>query len=516
MPIESIKPFLALMASLTGAALVVAFRSRPNLRETCSLAASAAQFLLVLSMVPPIMAGDTLHYTLFSFLPQVAIEFRVDALGVLFAATASSLWILTTIYSIGYMRVLEEHGQTRFYALFALALSATMGLAFAANLITFYVFYEALTFITYGLVTHHRTDEALAAGRKYVAYHLGTSIAFLLPAIIWTYTLSGTFAFQPNGVLSAATSSSTALTIVYFLFLGGVGKAAIMPLHAWLPTAMVAPVPVSALLHAVAVVNAGVFCAFRVILNVFGVDLMRQLNLGPPTVVIASVTILLASFYAFRLDNLKALLAYSTIGQLSYMVMGVALLSSRGMTGGVMHLAVHSFSKITLFFCAGSIYVALRKTNISEMNGIGRQLPWTMATFSLGALSIVGLPPTAGFLTKWYLATGALESGQLAAFFVLLVSTLLSAAYYLRIVRRAFFAPPGRADVPGTGERAEVEKRLERAEGAAEAETGQAGAGLAREVSYFALIPAVVTAAITVALGIYPAFLLKLVRHVFG
>jgi len=516
MPVESIQPFLTLMASLTGAVLVLAFRARPNLREACSLAAATAQFLLVLRMVPPIMAGNTLHHTLLSFLPQVAIEFRVDALGLLFAATASSLWILTTIYSIGYMRVLEEQGQTRFYALFALALSATMGLAFAANLVTFYVFYEALTFITYGLVTHHRTDEALAAGRKYVAYHLGTSIAFLLPAIIWTYDLSGTFAFRSDGILSAAATSATALTIVYFLFLGGVGKAAIMPFHAWLPTAMVAPVPVSALLHAVAVVNAGVFCAFRVILNVFGIDLMRQLNLGTPTVVIASVTILLASFYAFRLDSLKALLAYSTIGQLSYMIMGVGLLSSRGMTGGVMHLGVHSFSKITLFFCAGSIYLALRKTKISEMNGIGRRLPWTMAAFSVGALSIVGLPPTAGFLTKWYLATGSLESGQLAAFFVLLVSTLLSAAYYLRIVRRAFFAPPGGAEGPGTGERAEVEKLLERAEGAGEAETGQAGAGLAREVSYFALIPAVVTAAITVALGIYPTFLLKLVRQVFG
>jgi multicomponent Na+:H+ antiporter subunit D len=288
-----------------------------------------------------------------------------------------------------------------------------------------------------------------------------------------------------------------------------------MPFHAWLPTAMVAPVPVSALLHAVAVVNAGVFCVFRVILDVFGVDLMRQLNLGTPTVIIASVTILLASFYAFRLDNLKAILAYSTIGQLSYMIMGIALLSSRGMTGGVMHLAVHSFSKITLFFCAGSIYLASRKTKISEMNGIGGQLPWTMAAFSVGALSIVGLPPTAGFLTKWYLLTGSLEASQLAAFFVLLVSTLVSAAYYLRIVRRAFFASHGGGGGPGAGERPEVEKLLERAEDAAEAETGPANARRASEVSYFTLIPAVATAAITVLLGIFPAFLLQLVGQIF-
>ena len=518
MPTESIQPLLALMASLAGAVLVVAFRTRPNLREACSLAAAMAQCAIVLSMIPPVLAGDTLSYTLFSFLPQVAIEFRVDALGLLFAATASSLWILTTIYSIGYMRVLEEHGQTRFYALFALALSATMGLAFAANLVTFYVFYEALTFITYGLVRHHGTDEAVAAGRKYIAYHLGTSVAFLLPAMIWTYALSGTFAFQPGGVLSpaaAATAGTTALTILYFLFLGGVGKAAIMPFHAWLPTAMVAPVPVSALLHAVAVVNAGVFCAFRVILNVFGEDLVRQLNLGVPTVAIASVTILLASFYALRLDNLKALLAYSTISQLSYMILGVALLSPRGMTGGVMHLAVHSFSKITLFFCAGAIYLATRKTNISELDGIGPRLPWTMAAFSVGALSIVGLPPTAGFLTKWYLATGSLESGHLLAFFVLLVSTLLSAAYYLRIVRRAFFTAPGTHGGSHGEERPAVEKLLERAEEAAEGETGGPDSNRARKLSRFALVPAIVTAAITLALGIYPALLLRIVGQVF-
>lgn len=504
------------MASLAGAVLVVAFRTRPNLREACSLAAAMAQCAIVLSMIPPVLAGDTLSYTLFSFLPQVAIEFRVDALGLLFAATASSLWILTTIYSIGYMRVLGEHGQTRFYALFALALSATIGLAFAANLVTFYVFYEALTFITYGLVRHHGTDEAVAAGRKYIAYHLGTSVAFLLPAMIWTYALSGTFAFQPGGVLStaaAATAGTTALTILYFLFLGGVGKAAIMPFHAWLPTAMVAPVPVSALLHAVAVVNAGVFCAFRVILNIFGEDLMRQLNLGVPTVAVAAVTILLASFYALRLDNLKALLAYSTIGQLSYMILGVALLSPRGMTGGVMHLAVHSFSKITLFFCAGAIYLATRKTNISELDAIGPRLPWTMAAFSVGALSIVGLPPTAGFLTKWYLATGSLEAGQLLAFFVLLVSTLLSAAYYLRIIRRVFFSAPGAQAGDREGkERPAVEKLLERAEEAAE---GGAG-GLDRRTLFpFALVPAIVTAAITLALGIYPALLLRIVGQVF-
>jgi len=513
MSIESLRPLLALLASLAGAALVFAFRRRPDLREACSLAASGLQCAVVISMIPPVLAGDTLHYTLLAFLPQVSIELRVDALGLLFAVTASSLWVLTTIYSIGYMRALGEHGQTRFYVSFALALSATIGLAFAANLVTFYVFYEALTFITYVLVTHHGTEEALAAGRKYLAYHLGTSVAFLLPAIIWTFTVSGTFDFRPGGVLSLAAAGSTTLTVVYFLFLAGVGKAAIVPFHAWLPTAMVAPVPVSALLHAVAVVNAGVFCAFRVIFNVFGVELMRELNLGVPTVAIASVTILVASFYALRLDNLKALLAYSTIGQLSYMIMGAALLSPRGMTGGVMHLAVHSFSKITLFFCAGSIYLASRKTKISEMDGIGLRLPWTLAAFSVGALSIIGLPLTAGFLTKWYLATGSLESGQPLVLFVLLVSTLLSAAYYLRVVRRAFFGvvEPQRAEPEA---RPRVEKLLERAEDEAEEQAAEPDRNRARRLSRLALVPAVATAAITIALGVYPSLLLRVVGRV--
>lgn len=504
------------MASLVGAVLVVAFRARPNLRDTCSLGASVVQFVVVLSMVPAVLAGQTLRHTVFSFIPQAAIEFRVDALGLLFAATASSLWILTTIYSIGYMRALGEHRQTRFYAFFALALSATMGLAFAANLVTFYIFYEALTFITYALVTHHATDEAMAAGRRYLAYHLGTSIAFMLPAIIWTYTVSGTFAFRPDGVLSVAAAGTTTLTIIYFLFLAGVGKAAIIPFHAWLPTAMVAPVPVSALLHAVTVVNAGVFCAFRVILNVFGEELTRELSLGAPTVAIASITIILASFYALRLDNLKALLAYSTIGQLSYMIMGVALLNPRGMTGGVMHLAVHSFSKITLFFCVGAIYLALRKTKISEMDGVGPRLPWTMGAFLVGALSIVGLPPTAGFLTKWYLVTGALESGQLVAFFVLLVSTLLSAVYYLRIVGRAFFAA---VEPHGEGrrgkERPAVETLLESAEEATEEESVRADSSSRHKLAALTIVPAVITAAITIAMGVYPALLLRIVGQVF-
>ncbi len=495
MEIQSITPFLAMAVALVGAALIAATRKNPNLREGCSLGAAALQFLVILSMVPAVLAGDTLRFTLIPFLPQVSIAFRVDALGLLLAITASFLWILTIIYSIGYMRNLGEHAQTRFYACFAITLAATMGIAFSANLLTMYIFYELLTFITYPLVTHDGTEEAFAAGRRYLFYHLGTSIIFMLPAIVLTYVLSGTFDFQQNGVFPAG-ANATVLVIVYFMFLAGIAKAAIMPLHAWLPNAMVAPIPVSALLHAVAVVNVGAFCILRVILDIYGVELMQQLNLGVVTAVLASFTILMASFYALMLDSLKALLAYSTISQLSYMVLGVALLSTAGMTGGIIHIANHAFAKITLFFCAGSIYLASRKTNISEMGGIGRLMPWTMAAFAIGALSIVGIPPTAGFITKWYLAIGSLEAGKLPFFFVLFISTLLSAVYYLRVIRKVFFGSPQeeeeshhRADQPLKGHQI-------------------------REVSYFVVIPLLLSAALSVVLGIYPNFLLELVRLV--
>ncbi len=486
--------------SLAGAALIVATRKHPNLREGCSLGAAALQFLIVLTMIPPVLAGATLHYTVLSFLPQVSIAFRVDALGLLFAITASFLWILTTIYSIGYMRHLREHAQTRYYAFVALALSATMGIAFSANLMTLYIFYELLTFMTYPLVTHNESEEAFAVGRKYILYQLGTSIVFLLPAIIVTYTLSSTFDFRPNGIFPAG-ANATVLVVVYFLFLAGIAKAAIMPFHAWLPAAMVAPTPVSALLHAVAVVNAGVFSILRVILDVFGEELMQQLNLGVATAFVVSFTILMASFYALRLDSLKAVLAYSTISQLSYIILGVVLFSPTGMTGGIIHIANHAFSKITLFFCAGSIDLASGKTKISEMRGIGRQMPWTMAAFLIGAFSIVGIPPTAGFITKWFLAVGSIEAEKLPVFFVLLISTLLSAGYYLRIIGTGFFGLPAE------------EKVYHEAGGYAEGGHHQEGRPI-REVSRFVVVPLLVSAAISVVLGIYPHFVIELVRLV--
>ena len=481
MELESIRPTLAVAVSLIGAILIVATRRYPNVREGCSLAAAVCKFLIVATMIPGVRAGVTFHHTLFSFLPGVSIGFRVDALGLLFAAIASFLWIVTTLYSIGYMRAMEEHAQTRYYACFAVTLSATMGVAFSENLATLYLFYEILTFITYPLVAHKETEEALAGAKKYLIYLLGTSKVFLLAAIIGTYILAETLDFSPRGFLPRD-AHPAALTAVYFLFLFGIGKAAIMPLHGWLPAAMVAPTPVSGLLHAVAVVNTGVFCVLRVIFHVFGTTLMNDLGLGVWTTLIVSVTILTASAYALTCDNLKARLAYSTVSQLSYILLGGALLTTSGMTGGIIHIANHAFSKITLFFCAGSIYVASHKTHISQLSGIGRQMPITMAAFSIGALSMIGVPLMAGFPTKWYLALGAMEAQAYAVLGVLALSTLLNAAYFIPILYKAYFESP-----PNDG---------------------------VGEVSYAVVVPLTVTALVSMLLGVYPDLVLGLIRRV--
>ncbi len=494
MEIGSITPFLAMAVAVGGAALVGITRAYPNLREGCSLGAGMLQFYLVLTMLPSVLAGNTIHYTLLTFLPEASISFRVDALGLVFGLTASSLWILTTIFSIGYMRHLNEHAQTRFYACFGIAMAATIGIAFSANLLTLYIFYETLTLVTYFLVTHAGTDKALAAGREYLFYHLMTSFFFLLPAIIATYTLAGTFSFQPGGVFPAGDNGAF-LVIVYVLFLGGCAKAAIMPFHGWLPGAMVAPVPVSALLHAVAVVNAGVFLVFRIVLDIFGPELMQQLHLGVGTVVVGSITIVLSSFIALQRDSLKAVLAYSTISNLSYMVLGAALLNPSGLTGGIIHIANHAFAKITLFFCAGSIYLASHKTKISEMAEIGLRLPWTMAAFVIGALGIIGIPLTGGFISKWYLLVGLIEGKLFWGLAVLAIGTFLSARYFFTIIRTAYFS---KAEAGGAGEH-QAERSQEEI----------------KEVSLFIVTPLIVTAVVTIILGLYPQLLLELARGAF-
>ncbi len=437
----SIWPLVAVLVSLLAAVPIMLSNKQPNLREFWTLMAAVVKVAIVVSMLPGVLAGGGYVFTLAEVVPGVPIEFRVDAFGIFFALIASFLWLLTSIYSIGYMRALEEHAQTRYFASFAVAISATIGVAFSANLLTMYLFYEMLSLSTYPLVTHEQNAEAKSSGRKYLTYILGTSIGFALPAMLIVYTLTGTLDFTVGGILADKASAST-LAVVLVLFLFGFAKAGLMPFHGWLPAAMVAPTPVSSFLHGVAVVKAGVFSILRIIFHIIGPDQLAQADIGWIVTTLASVTLLVASLIALTQDNLKRRLAYSTVGQLSYMVLGAGMLSAVGMTGGILHIGMHAFGKITLFFCAGAIYVAAGKKYISQMDGLGRQMPVTFAAFLLGALSIIGLPPLGGFISKWKLVLGAVDGGQLTLLVVLLVSSLLNAAYFLPIVYRAFFAEP--------------------------------------------------------------------------
>src|SRR5438552_5709764 len=420
----SITPLLAILVSAVGALLIAGTgERRRNLREFWSVAAGVLQVTFVASMIPDVLSGRAPQCVLFRVLPGIEFSFRVDPFGLLFAGGASVLWIATSFYSIGYMRSLGEHAQTRYFACFALSLSATMGVAFSANLFTLFLFYEALTLATYPLVGHKETAEARAGARKYVIYLLGAAKVFLIAAIILIYNVTGTLEFRNGGILSTAQISQQPmlLLMIFALFLFGFAKNALMPLHSWLPAAMVAPTPVSALLHAVAVVKTGVFSTLRVFLFISCLDAMRILGAVQLALVAASVTILVGSLLALGQDNLKARLAFSTVSQLSYIILGAALLNSRGVQGGIAHITNHAVSKITLFFCAGSIYVSTHKTEISQMSGLARRMPWTMAAFSLSSLSIVGIPLTSGFVSKWYLAVGAVGHQSLAFLGLLLI-----------------------------------------------------------------------------------------------
>ncbi len=475
---SDLRLLLAILAPLVGAGLVMASGKRPNLREACSFLAAVTLFGVVISLIPDVLAGRTPRCTLFELLPGLSFSLRADPLSMIFAVAASFLWILTVFYAAGYMRTLEEHAQTRFNACFALALFGAMGCAFSDNLLTLYLFYEIVSITTYPLVAHHQDAEGYEGGRKYLTYLTTTAKGLILPAMVLIYVLSGTLDFATNvhsGILPASAHNGV-ITVLYICCILGFAKNGIMPLHHWLPGAMVAPTPVSALLHAVAVVKVGVFSTVRVMLHVFGVDLMDRLNLGMPTAYFVSITILGASIIALSKDNLKLRLAYSTVSQLSYIILGVALLTPTAVAGGLVHIANHAFSKITLFFCAGAIYVATHKKNISEMNGLGRAMPWTFGAFSVAALSMIGAPPVAGFISKLYLLIGALDAGAIGIMIVLVASTLLNAAYFVPVIYHGFFGQPSAEDARHHH----------------------------HEAPLAMVIPLCLTAAISVLLGLYP------------
>ncbi len=478
----SILPWLAVAVSLAAVPAILLSGSRPNLREFWTFAAAFLKFGLILTLVPGALRGDTAEWTLLTLAPGVSFTLSADPLGVFFALVASGLWIITSAYSVGYMRGHQEERQTRYYASFAISLGATIGIALSGNLLTFLLFYELLTLATYPLVVHKETPEAIRAGRMYLAYAL-TAGLLLLAATAWVFFRTGSLDFQAGGMIPNGAFSPGEIKLLFLLMMVGVGvKSGIMPLHSWLPAAMVAPTPVSALLHAVAVVKSGAFGVLRITGFVFGPDTLREYGLDLILAGFAAATILFASFIAMRQDNLKRRLAYSTVGHLSYIALGAALLAPEAFQGGILHLSAHAFMKITLFFCAGAIYVHAHKTEVSQLDGLGRAMPWTFGAFAVGSLGLAGIPPLNGFISKWWLAVGSVEAGREWALLVLLLSGLLNAGYFFPIVIRGFFRPP-----PPESE-------------------NHADALPSGEASPWMVVPLCITAGLAVVFGIFPDF----------
>ncbi|EPR35350.1 NADH/Ubiquinone/plastoquinone (complex I) [Alkalidesulfovibrio alkalitolerans DSM 16529] len=492
MQTENVSLLFPLAVTLAAPFLIYLLRRNENQREAVSFAAAAMSFLAVLNLAPGVLAGKIYTYTLFTLMPGISVSFCADGLSLVFGLIATFLWGLVTLYNIGYMRGLNEHAQTRYYFCFAIAIFGAVGVALSANIFTMYLFYEIISVFTYPLVAHHQDEDAYLGARKYFVYLMGTSKLFLLPAMVLTYVLCGTLDFHLGDVVTGVPfpwkESPGLVTLTYVLYIAGLAKAALIPFHNWLPSAMVAPTPVSALLHAVAVVKAGVFCVARVILSGFGLECMDALYLGIPTAYLAALTIVVASIIALTKDDLKARLAYSTVSQLSYVIIGVAMLTPMAVNGGMLHIANHAFSKITLFMGAGAIYVAAHTKKISLMDGMGRRMPITFGAFSVAALSMIGVPFVCGFVSKWYLVNGAMQADQVVLLVALLGSTILNASYFGPIIYRAFFKKA--------------------AEGVDLSHYNEPAPAL--------VAPLVVTSIISVFLGLYPETFLDFVRVFSG
>jgi len=425
--VDALRPLAAVLVSLVATGLIIASYRRPNVRDSWSVLAALAKFGIVASMLPGVLNGTVYVSNLGTVLPGIDFVLRADPLGMLFATLASLLWVFTAFYGIGYMRGLSEHGQTRFFASFAASLSAAIGIAFSGNLLTIFVFYELLSVATYPLVAHDETAEARAAGRKYLAYTFFGGGVLVLAGTVLVYWLTSqvgqaTVDFTAGGIPALAEiagSDPNAASITFMILAIGFGvKAGLMPLHQWLPVAMVAPTPVSGLLHAVAVVKSGAFGVARVVLDVFGPELVFQLGVGLVLGTIAAITLTAASLIAIRKDHLKQRLAYSTVSQLSYIVLGLSLFGWYGLVGALLHIPAHAFMKLTLFFCAGAIHVETHTDYISQMAGIGKRMPVVMGAFTIAAAGMAGIPLLAGFVSKYYMLIGGVQMGGFALYLV--------------------------------------------------------------------------------------------------
>lgn len=421
---------------LLAAVLIGVLGRWPNLREAVSVLAGIATAGSVW-MLHQSGGGE---FLLTDFGAGLSLYWASEPLGILFALVAGCLWPVTAIYAAGYLRGAKEANHTRFFIFMAVSIAGAQCIALAGNLFTLFVGYEMLTLATWPLVSHKGNADARAGGRTYLSYLLPSSVALLLPAILIVQSVAGESRFVDGGVLANSALAPVALGMLYAMFVFGIGKAALMPLHGWLPAAMVAPTPVSALLHAVAVVKAGVFCVMKITLYIFGLDLLDNSGASAPIIWIAAFSMIAASLVALHADNLKRRLAFSTVSQLAYVTLAASLAVSAAAYAGSLQILMHAVGKITLFFCAGAIYVAHKKTLVSQLDGLGRQMPITFIAFTLGAISIIGLPPAGGSWTKWWLLVGALDAQQAWLLGVLAISTLLNIAYLLPIPARAFLA----------------------------------------------------------------------------
>ena len=415
-------------------------------------------------------------FTVFKINEFLDIYLKIDKLGVFFSLLVSVLWIFTTFYSMEYMK--HEGKENRFFAFFLVTLGVTLGISFSGNLVTLYLFYELLTLVTFPLVIHSGSKEALKSGTKYLIYSF-VGATFVLLGMILLFTITNGLDFYPKGIIKDFNLNKTLISISYVvMFLGFGVKAALVPFHSWLPNAMVAPTPVSSLLHAVAVVKSGVFALIRITYYVFGMEIVKQIYARKYLLLFVTISILMGSFLALHQSNLKKRLAYSTISQLGYILLGLLILNRNAFVGGLLHLINHAVIKITLFFCVGTIMYTRGKTDINEIKGIGKEMPYTMWCFTISSISLIGIPPTNGFVSKWYLAQGGLIEGKIIFPAILLISALLTAMYLLPIITVAFFR------------RDEEHKGLEQIE--------------VREAPIKMLVPIILITFITIVLGLYP------------
>lgn len=436
-------PALVGVSLLAAVLIFLAGEQRQHLRTTVNLAAALIKLALIAVLVMAVREGADFVWRL-PLLPGLDLVLKVDPLMLLFSTLSAGLWLLTTIYAIGYLE--RSPHRARFFGFFSLCVASTMGIAAAGNLFTFFVFYELLTLATWPLVVHRGTEASIAGGRSYLHYTLLGSALFLA-GLVWLHALVGPQDFIARGLVSDVLDGHAgAQRGIFALMVLGLGvKAALVPLHGWLPKAMVAPAPVSALLHAVAVVKAGAFGIVRLVYDVYGPERLQALGMDVALAVLASLTIVYGSLMALRQDDLKKRLAWSTVSQVSYITLGAAIAGPLATVGGLVHLVHQGLMKITLFFCAGNYAELLGVKKIGQLDGIGRRLPWTSAAFTAGALGMIGLPPLAGFVSKWYLGAGAVATGHAWVVGVLVASTLLNAAYFLPVLRRIWFGTPPEA-----------------------------------------------------------------------